>query len=61
MWNLVLICLKLWMYLTISPFFKVPVELAKNVEHYVDAMIALDYIKRNHADILLYAGEDMKN
>jgi len=26
----------------------VPVELAKNVEHYMDAMIALDYVKRNY-------------
>ena len=42
-------------------FYKVPVELACAVESYVDCLIALDYVKRNHADILLYSGEDKKN
>ena len=62
MWNLVLICVKDWNLIISSIFFyKVPVELACAVESYVDCLIALDYVKRNHADILLYSGEDKKN
>ncbi|CAL4225650.1 unnamed protein product [Meganyctiphanes norvegica] len=36
----------------------VPVEHRKTVENYVNAMIALDYVQRNHADILLYSCDD---
>ena len=31
---------------------QVPVEHHKMVAEFIDAMIALDYVRRNHADIL---------
>ena len=40
--------------------FQIPVEHHKMVAEFVDALIALDYVRRNHADILPSYKEDSK-
>ena len=54
-----LICEKDWNLNVFSWnfFYKVPVEHASTLETYVDCLIALDYVQRNAADILLYSGD----